>query len=527
MGHTHPVYDTDTHFIIDSDSREVSNAQEVKKAIFKGDHNSERLTFQLPRYIDGHDMTLCNVVQVHWNNVDASTREQISDAYTVTDLKPYEDDESIVVLSWLIDGNATTQVGMLAFSIRFSCVDENNKVTYAWNTAIHSDLTVKDSNYNGEIVAEDYADILAEWEARITALEQGGGGGADWNASEGEAGYVQNRTHYDEVVDNGYVLPETDLNSLAFNDDGSALVLDTEIVVFAGEQYKVYWDGRKHTTTCVEIEESDVTGYVLGNFGALTGGVDTGEPFVIMTAQGFGTNIIPLVLPTSNQIISIEGKTTVAHELPRRFLASYLKDAALSPIEYECTTNIVYTDSTTETSGQRVNTGLDTSRYNLVRRGCIAKLVIMDRDVTLHLRFTASTHNERADTYLSAIEVFSFIHPSGTWMDVVLKMKVDTTGTVRFWLYPFNVTLNEPNDGLALITFTIDGTEYQAEEGMTWGEWVDSEYDNEEWFRGANVIDDQGDFIVRISDNLYAYDPDVNVVHADWVIKADHAYTLD
>lgn len=26
------------------------------------------------------------------------------------------------------------------------------------------------------------------------------------------------------------------------------------------------------------------------------------------------------------------------------------------------------------------------------------------------------------------------------------------------------------------ITFTIGGTEYQAEEGMTWGEWVDSEY---------------------------------------------------
>ena len=29
-----------------------------------------------------------------------------------------------------------------------------------------------------------------------------------------------------------------------------------------------------------------------------------------------------------------------------------------------------------------------------------------------------------------------------------------------------------------LITFTIDGTEYQAEEGMTWGEWVESEYNN-------------------------------------------------
>ena len=33
------------------------------------------------------------------------------------------------------------------------------------------------------------------------------------------------------------------------------------------------------------------------------------------------------------------------------------------------------------------------------------------------------------------------------------------------------------NDGSGeLITFTVDGIEYQAEEGMTWGEWVDSDY---------------------------------------------------
>ena len=33
----------------------------------------------------------------------------------------------------------------------------------------------------------------------------------------------------------------------------------------------------------------------------------------------------------------------------------------------------------------------------------------------------------------------------------------------------------EENNG-NLITFTIDGIEYQAEEGMTWGEWVNSKY---------------------------------------------------
>lgn len=34
----------------------------------------------------------------------------------------------------------------------------------------------------------------------------------------------------------------------------------------------------------------------------------------------------------------------------------------------------------------------------------------------------------------------------------------------------------EESGGGNLITFTIDGTEYQAEEGMTWSEWVGSEY---------------------------------------------------
>lgn len=32
------------------------------------------------------------------------------------------------------------------------------------------------------------------------------------------------------------------------------------------------------------------------------------------------------------------------------------------------------------------------------------------------------------------------------------------------------------NELLGVITFTYNGTEYNAIEGMTWGEWVDSEY---------------------------------------------------
>lgn len=40
MAHLHQVRDTDTHFIIDPVTRAVTNANEVKNRIFRGDHNS-------------------------------------------------------------------------------------------------------------------------------------------------------------------------------------------------------------------------------------------------------------------------------------------------------------------------------------------------------------------------------------------------------------------------------------------------------------------------------------------------------
>jgi hypothetical protein len=44
------------------------------------------------------------------------------------------------------------------------------------------------------------------------------------------------------------------------------------------------------------------------------------------------------------------------------------------------------------------------------------------------------------------------------------------------------------NGSLSLITFTIAGTEYQAEEGMTWVDWVGSEYNTGQFIiQGAYI----------------------------------------
>ena len=67
-----------------------------------------------------------------------------------------------------------------------------------------------------------------------------------------------------------------------------------------------------------------------------------------------------------------------------------------------------------------------------------------------------------------------------------------------------------------LISFTIDGTSYQAEEGMTWGDWVNSEYDNDEFRVDINAIT-KGIFFVSSGSGI---------VYIDNQITANAAYGL-
>ena len=173
MAHKHSLYDTDARFKIDKDSRAVINAIDVDTVLFQGDHNSERFTFELPRMIDGHDMSLCNSVKVHYTNVGATSRETCLDVYEVTDLQVSPDDEDVVICSWLISSNATRYVGFLNFSISFKCVNDEGIVDYAWNTAIHKGITISETLSHSEYVANLYSDVLEEWEARLFNNECG------------------------------------------------------------------------------------------------------------------------------------------------------------------------------------------------------------------------------------------------------------------------------------------------------------------------------------------------------------------
>lgn len=134
------------------------------------DHNSEVFTFELPRYIEGHDMMECNRVEVHYLNIDSMTKQENEGIYLVDDLKVNPDDETKLTCSWLISQNATRLVGSLNFLLRFACVTDDI-VEYAWNTSIFSGIHVSKGIYNSDIVAEQYIDIIKAWENRLEVVE--------------------------------------------------------------------------------------------------------------------------------------------------------------------------------------------------------------------------------------------------------------------------------------------------------------------------------------------------------------------
>lgn len=175
MAHIHGVFDSDTHFVIDPITRHLKNETSKKASVVQFDHDSERFTFELPRIIEGHDMTTCNVVQVHYLNIEAKTKKENKGLYEVDDLQISPEDENTVICSWLISQNATQLDGSISFLVRFSCVTEGEP-KYIWQTAPYTAITVTTGIDNSDYIVEEYADILQQWKQELEELAASGGG---------------------------------------------------------------------------------------------------------------------------------------------------------------------------------------------------------------------------------------------------------------------------------------------------------------------------------------------------------------
>lgn len=163
MSHAHPVKDSDTAFTIDPITRKITSSSS-KVSLMQYDHDSEIFTFQIPKLVEGHDMSLCNKIEIHYTNIHKRTKQTSSDVYPVTDATVNGDN---LTFSWLVSGNATKYPGSLNFLIRFGCLEDNGTFSYLWHSDIFKNITISDGMSNTEVVAEDYSDILEQWRSEL------------------------------------------------------------------------------------------------------------------------------------------------------------------------------------------------------------------------------------------------------------------------------------------------------------------------------------------------------------------------
>ena len=178
MPHSNKIHDTETHFIINPSNRTITNDSVDNNIIVQYDHNSERFTFEMPRYVDGHDMSECKEngeVRVNFRNSASTGLSKNDGVYICDDLAVSSADKNKVTFSWLLSSTATQYIGYLYFSIQFICFNGDN-IEYSWNTGIYKDITIVESINNIEQAVESDAfkeltDLVRDTKVTLEAAE--------------------------------------------------------------------------------------------------------------------------------------------------------------------------------------------------------------------------------------------------------------------------------------------------------------------------------------------------------------------
>ena len=158
MSHEAIIVDSGSKFVINKDTRKITK-DDNNPTVVQNDHNSERVSISIPRFVDGHDMSICDRVEIHYTNIDANTKEESKDVYVVDDLH-LEGDE--VLFTWLIARTATKYEGKLNFSVRFICF-EGDEIVYDWRTGAYCSIPVAAGcNCSAEPTPE-YTDMFESW----------------------------------------------------------------------------------------------------------------------------------------------------------------------------------------------------------------------------------------------------------------------------------------------------------------------------------------------------------------------------
>ena len=127
----------------------------------RGNHNVDRLQFELDRLWNGNDLSKCHCV-VKIKNAEGKHALELPEVISNGDM---------LAVVWTIRSNVTAVAGALEAQLEFYQEDKENEQQVVWQSNV-MEFTVPDSLESLDEVVEQEPSLYEQWEARIEEAEQ-------------------------------------------------------------------------------------------------------------------------------------------------------------------------------------------------------------------------------------------------------------------------------------------------------------------------------------------------------------------
>lgn len=159
------IPENEMHIVVDN-NRYAIVPDILKNIAVQRDHNIETVTFDCPRYWDGHDL-LDLELKIVWERADG-----YSEPHLVENLRVDEIDSTILHFEWTITNKVTAIPGKIKFSVCGKLTDADGVLEREWHTHPNEEMyTAEGMDCSGEEVLDSNPDILNAILTRIALLE--------------------------------------------------------------------------------------------------------------------------------------------------------------------------------------------------------------------------------------------------------------------------------------------------------------------------------------------------------------------
>lgn len=477
----------------------------------------------------GATITVTSFVDVNGNVVDVSTLKKGDLVFTLNGVSTKYADRWLVdpaTGAWgLIDADTPNLEGYAALSSNNTFTGLNQFPTgtriYIPNTAYYYEFTNDNFGQIGFRRGGQYGITLdGDVLKNVSQLQMAG---------DKVIGATNNRVNKFYIVDidfsgvlnpnaqgYGFVLPSSSglsanktlaTDDQAFNDINASDIVNNTLTQ---EQQAIITNGKP---TWIKGTLSNLHDIMLFS-GMLSGANEYRGNFTAHNQYGqsyFGTYIISTnltILFQKTLYTGPDGRVAILnlYNLNNKGIDYYLNNVypyatnSTTELEYETINEISVSADTTFTLAAAPGNTYPEYKANITNSGANA----------INLTFPSGTVIKTNDTNITiASNVLTL--PAGTTIEVNIQ-----NGKMIAFNWDFG-------NAVQLISFTIDGITYQAEEGMTWAEWVDSEYNTDEF-----VVDGNDEYICPPNGvaAYYVGDSSSNLVKTSDLITANEQYSI-